>query len=344
MNNNSTPFLSRRYGAFLATALTAVATFMATPSAWAQSASWPARPVKIVVPFAPGGTTDILARAMAPELSKAFGQPFVVENRAGAGGNIGADVVAKSTPDGYTLLMGTVGTHGINKSLYSKMAYDPQKDFAPITLVAGVPNVMVVNTEKAKAAGINNVTDFIRAAKAKPGTFNMASSGNGTSIHLAGELFKTMSGTYMTHFPYSGSGPALLALVGGDMDVMFDNLPSSMQLIKSGKLKALAVTSSERSAALPDVPTIEQAGGRAMKGYDASSWFGLLAPAGTPPDIVNRIQQEASKALGTPAMKEKLLAQGAIPSGNTPAQFTAFINAEHKKWAQVVKASGAKVD
>ncbi|MEO7885392.1 MAG: tripartite tricarboxylate transporter substrate binding protein, partial [Polaromonas sp.] len=312
------------------------------PGASAQTA-WPSRPVKIVVPFAPGGTTDILARAMAPELSKAFGQPFVVENRAGAGGNIGADVVAKSAPDGYTLLMGTVGTHGINKSLYSKMAYDPQKDFAPITLVAGVPNVMVVNAEKAKAAGINNVTDFIRAAKARPGTFNMASSGNGTSIHLAGELFKTMSGTYMTHFPYSGSGPALLALVGGDMDVMFDNLPSSMQLIKAGKLKALAITSAERSAALPDVPTIEQAGGPAMKGFDASSWFGLLAPAGTPPDIVNRIQQETAKALGTPAMKEKLLVQGAIPSGNTPAQFTAFINAEHKKWAQVVKASGAKV-
>jgi len=328
----------------MATAFAALTTFMATPSAWAQSANWPTKPVKIVVPFAPGGTTDILARAMAPELSKAFGQPFVVENRAGAGGNIGADIVAKSAPDGYTLLMGTVGTHGINKSLYSKLAFDPQKDFAPITLVAGVPNVMVVNAEKAKAAGINNVTDFIRAAKAKPGTFNMASSGNGTSIHLAGELFKTMSGTYMTHFPYSGSGPALLALVGGDMDVMFDNLPSSMALIKAGKLKALAVTSSERSAALPDVPTIEQAGGPALKGYEASSWFGLLAPANTPPDIVNRIQQEAAKALGTPAMKEKLLAQGAIPSGNTPAQFTAFINAEHKKWAQVVKASGAKVD
>jgi tripartite-type tricarboxylate transporter receptor subunit TctC len=341
MHNNK-PFLSTRYGALFATALTAFSTFMATPSAWAQSASWPTKPVKIIVPFAPGGTTDILARAMAPELTKAFGQAFVIENRAGAGGNIGADIVAKSAPDGYTLLMGTVGTHGINKALYSKMAYDPQKDFAPITLVAGVPNVMVVNTEKAKAAGINNVTDFIRAAKAKPGTFNMASSGNGTSIHLAGELFKTMSGTYMTHFPYSGSSPALLALMSGDMDVMFDNLPSSMALIKSGKLKALAVTSAERSAALPDIPTIEQAGGPAMKGFEASSWFGLLAPAGTPPDIVNRIQQEAAKALGTPAMKEKLLAQGAIPSGNTPAQFTTFINAEHKKWAQVVKASGAE--
>ena len=310
----------------------------------AAQVAWPSKPVKIVVPFAPGGTTDILARAMAPELSKAFGQQFVVENRAGAGGNIGADVVAKSSPDGYTLLMGTVGTHGINKALFSKLTYDPQKDFAPITLVAGVPNVMIVNAEKAKAAGINNVADFIRAAKVTPGKFNMASSGNGTSIHLSGELFKTMSGTFMTHFPYTGSGPALLAMVGGDMDVMFDNLPSSMQLIKSGKLKALAVTSSQRSAALPDVPTVEQAGGPSLKGFDASSWFGLLAPAGTPPDIVNRIQQEVAKSLSTPAIKEKLLAQGAIPGGDTPQHFTAFINDEHRKWAQVVKASGAKVD
>ena len=327
----------------------AIASFvLTTVSLVAQPASaqstWPTKPVKIVVPFAPGGTTDILARAMAPELSKAFGQPFIVENRAGAGGNIGSDVVAKSAADGYTLLMGTVGTHGINKSLYKKMTFDPQKDFAPITLVAGVPNVMIVNTEKAKAAGINNVADFIRVAKANPGKFNMSSSGNGTSIHLAGELFKTMSGTYMTHFPYTGSGPALLALVGGDMDVMFDNLPSSMQLIKSGKLKALAVTSAQRSAALPDVPTIEQAGGPALKGFDASSWFGLLAPAGTPADVVSRIQQEVKKSLGTPAVKDKLLAQGAVPGGNTPQQFTEFINAEHRKWAQVVKASGATID
>lgn len=313
-----------------------------TPAA-AQS-SWPAKPVRIVVPFAPGGTTDILARALAPELAKAFGQPFIVDNRGGAGGNIGADIVAKSAPDGYTLLMGTVGTHGINKSLYRKMAYDPQKDFAPITLVAAVPNVMVVNAEKAKAAGLHTVADFIRIAKASPGKFNMASSGNGTSIHLAGELFKTMSGTYMIHFPYAGSGPALMGLMSGDMDVMFDNLPSSMQLIKSGKLKALAVTSAERSAALPDVPTVEQAGGPTLKGFEASSWFGLLAPAGTPPETVNRIQQEVAKSLNSSAMKEKLLAQGAIPSGNTPQQFTGFINAEHQKWALVVKTSGAKVD
>ena len=334
-------YQSNRRSAIASCALLAII-FIANPVV-AQGA-WPNRAVKIVVPFAPGGTTDILARAMAPELSKAFGQPFIVENRAGAGGNIGADVVAKSAPDGYTLLMGTVGTHGINKAPYSKMAFDPQKDFAPITLVAGVPNVMIVNAEKAKAAGINNVTDFIRAAKVTPGKFNMASSGNGTSIHLAGELFKTMSGTYMTHFPYTGSGPALLAMVGGDMDVMFDNLPSSMQLIKSGKLKALAVTSAQRSPALPDVPTVEQAGGPALKGFEASSWFGLLAPAGTPPDVVNKIQQEVKRSLGTPVLKEKLLAQGAIPGGDSPQQFTAFINAEHLKWAQVVRASGAKVD
>ncbi|MDO8458641.1 MAG: tripartite tricarboxylate transporter substrate binding protein [Burkholderiaceae bacterium] len=304
--------------------------------------AWPTKPVKIIVPFAPGGTTDLLARAMAPELSKAFGQSFIVENKAGAGGNVGADAVAKAPADGYTLLMGTVGTHGINVALYDKMPFDPVKDFAPITLVAGVPNVMVMNTEKAKTLGINNVADFIKYAKAHPGKLNMASSGNGTSIHLAGELFKSMSGTYLVHFPYRGSGPALLDLVGGTMDVMFDNLPSALPHIKSGKLKALAVTSAQRSAVLPDVPTIEQAGN--LKGYEASSWFGLLAPAGTPPDIVNRIQQEAAKALNTPAVKDKLLGQGAIPGGNTPQEFAKMIASEIKKWAQVVKASGAKVD
>ncbi|HCY16726.1 MAG TPA: MFS transporter [Curvibacter sp.] len=314
--------------------------FMAT-SSLAQS-GWPNKPVRIVVPFAPGGTTDILARAVAPELSKAFGQQFVVDNRAGAGGNVGADIVAKSPADGYTLLMGTVGTHGINKALYAKLPYDPQKDFAPITLVAGVPNVMVMNAEKAKNLGINSVADFIKYARANPGKLNMASSGNGTSIHLAGELFKSMTSIFMTHIPYRGSGPALLDMVAGNMDVMFDNLPSSMAQIKAGKLKALAVTSAQRSAAMPDIPTIEEAG--KLKGFEASSWFGLLAPAGTPPDIVNRIQHETAKALNSPAIKEKLLAQGAIPSGNTPAEFARLIDAEHKKWAQVVKNSGAKVD
>jgi tripartite-type tricarboxylate transporter receptor subunit TctC len=333
-------FSKSRRRLVLGAAALATLVFAALP-AIAQS-HWPNKPVRIVVPFAAGGTTDILARAIAPELSKAFGQQFVVDNRAGAGGNVGAEIVAKSPGDGYTLLMGTVGTHGINRALYEKLPYDPIKDFVPITLVAGVPNVMVMQTEKARSMGINSVADFIRYAKAHPGKLNMASSGNGTSIHLSGELFKSMTGVYMVHLPYRGSGPALMDLVGGTADVMFDNLPSSMQQIKAGKLKALAVTSRQRSAALPDVPTIEEAAG--LKGFDATSWFGLLAPAGTPPDIVNRIQQEVAKSLNTPAIKEKLLSQGAIPSGNSPAEFGRHIENEHRKWAQVVKASGAKVD
>ncbi len=208
--------------------LVALAAALAVPATALAQGTWPTKPVRIVVPFAPGGTTDILARTIAPELTKAFGQSFVVENRAGAGGNIGAEVVAKSPGDGYTLLMGTVGTHGINKSLYSKLPYDPQKDFAPVTLVAGVPNVMVMSTKRAQELGVNSVADFIRAAKARPGRLNMASSGNGTSIHLAGELFKSRTGIFMTHIPYRGSGPAMTDLLAGNMDVMFDNLPSAM--------------------------------------------------------------------------------------------------------------------
>ncbi|GAC1357165.1 MAG: tripartite tricarboxylate transporter substrate binding protein [Variovorax sp.] len=300
--------------------------------------------MRIVVPFAAGGTTDILARAIAPELSKAFGQQFIVDNRAGAGGNLGAEIVARAPNDGYTLLMGTVGTHGINRALYPKLPFDPIKDFAPITLVATVPNVMEMNAEKAKALNIRNVQDFIRYAKANPGKLNMASSGSGTSIHLAGELFKSMTGTFMAHIPYKGSGPALLDMVGGNADVMYDNLPSSMAQIKAGKLTALAVTSAQRSPALPDIPTVEEVGGPALKGYEASSWFGLLAPAGTSPEIANRIQREVAKSLGIPAIKEKMLAQGAIPIGGSPADFTKLIAGEHVKWAKVVKESGAKVD
>ena len=306
----------------------------------AQS-GWPTRPVRIVVPFAPAGTTDILARAAAQKLSESWGQQVIVDNRPGAGGNIGAELVAKAPPDGYTLLMGTVGTHAINASLYSKMPYDHVKDFAPITLVAGVPNVLVMNPAKAQAAKIDTVADLIRYAKANPGKLNMASSGNGTSIHLSGELFKSMTGTYMLHFPYRGSGPALLDLIGGTMDLMFDNLPSALPQIKAGKLKAIAVTSAQRSAAVPDLPTIAESG---VKGFDASSWFGLLAPAGTPADIVNRIQQETAKSFGSPAFKERLLSQGAIPGGQPPAEFAKFIAAETKKWAEVVRVSGAKVD
>jgi tripartite-type tricarboxylate transporter receptor subunit TctC len=310
----------------------------------AQSAPWPSKPVRVVVPFASGGTTDILARALAPELQKAFGQTFLIDNKPGAGGNTGAAEVAKAAPDGHTLLMGTVGTHAINAALYPKMPFDPIKDFAPISLVAGVPNVMVLNPAMAQKYGIRNVADFIKAAKANPGKFNMASSGNGTSIHLAGELFKSMSGTFMVHFPYRGSGPALVDLMGGSMDVMFDNLPSAMPHIKSGRLLALAVTSAKRSEALPDVPTVAEAGGPTLKGFEATSWFGLLAPAGTPPEVINRVQQETAKALSQPQLKERLQAQGAIPSGITPTEFTKLIAAESAKWAKVVKAAGAKVD
>jgi tripartite-type tricarboxylate transporter receptor subunit TctC len=325
-----------------ATYLIAFMFFIAVaPQAIAQS--WPSKPVRIVVPFAPGGTTDILARALAPELQKALGQSAVVENRAGAGGNVGSDAVAKSN-DGHTLLMGTVGTHGINKALYPTLPFDPVKDFAPITVVAYVPNVMVMNADKARALNIHSVQDFIKYAKANPGKLNMASSGNGTSIHLAGELFKSMGGVFMVHFPYRGSGPALLDLIGGSMDVMFDNLPSALPHIKAGKLKALAVTSSKRSSALPDLPTVEEAGGEAFKGFEASSWFGLLAPAAMPTAQVQRLHTEVAKALERPEIKEKLVAQGAIPGGNSPTDFAKHIDAEIAKWAKVVKASGAKVD
>ena len=312
------------------------------PAALRAQGAWPNKPVRIVVPFAPGGTTDILARALAPELGKAFGQTFIVDNKPGAGGNVGADMIAKSAPDGYNLLMGTVGTQAINTALYPKMPYDAARDFAPITLVAGVPNVLVMNPAKAEALKINSVADLIAYARKNPGKLNLASSGNGTSIHLSGELFKTMTGTFMVHIPYRGSGPALLDLIGGTMDLMFDNLPSALPQIRAGKLKALAVTSAQRSAAVPELPSVAEAG--PVKGFDASSWFGLLAPAGTPADIVGRIQQESAKALGSAALKERLLSQGAIPGGNSPAEFAAYIAAETTKWAAVVKASGAKVD
>ena len=317
----------------------------ATLPLWSNAQSaWPSKPVRIVVPFAAGGTTDILARAIAPELQRVFNQPFIVDNKPGAGGNNGAAEVAKSPADGYTVLMGTVGTHAINPALYPKMPYDHVKDFAPITLVAGVPNVVVMNPASAQKYMVASVADLVRAARANPGKMNVASSGNGTSIHLAAELFKTLTGTFMLHLPYRGSGPALIDLIAGNVDLMFDNLPSALPHIKSGKLKALAVTSGARSGVLPDLPTVAEAGGLLLKNYEASSWFGLLAPAGTPADVVRRLQEETAKALAQPQVKERLLSQGAVPGGMTPASFAAFIGAETKKWAQVVKASGAKID
>ena len=324
--------------------LAAAAALPLSPHAARAQAGWPSRPVRIVVPFAAGGTTDILARALAPELQRAFGQPFVVDNKPGAGGNNGAAEVAKSPGDGYTLLMGTVGTHAINPSIYPKMPYDHVKDFAPVTLVAGVPNVLVLNPASAQKYGVNTVVDLIRAARANPGRLNVASSGNGTSIHLAAALFKSLTGPFMLHLPYRGSGPALIDLMAGNVDLMFDNLPSAMPHIKSGRLKALAVTSGVRSGAMPELPTVAEAGGSLLRNYEASSWFGLLAPAGTPADVVLRLQQETAKAMALPAMKERLLSQGANPGGMAPAEFVKFIDAETKKWAVVVKASGAKID
>lgn len=304
--------------------------------------AWPTKPVRIVVPFPAAGTTDIVARAISAELQKTWGQSVIIDNRPGAGGNIGSDVVAKSAPDGYTLLMGTVGTHSINASLFAqngqKMPFDPAKDFVPITLCAAVPNVMVIYPK----LPVNSVAEFIQYAKANPGKINMASSGNGTSIHLTGELFKTLTGVYMVHLPYRGSAPALTDLMAGNVNVMFDNLPSAMPFIKTGRLKALAVTSKNPSPALPGVPTMEQATG--LKDFDASSWFGLFAPAGTPRAIVDKIQSDVAKALAVPEVRERLVSQGAEPGGNTPDQFAAFIKAEVDKWARVVKFSNAKVD
>ncbi|RTL19524.1 MAG: tripartite tricarboxylate transporter substrate binding protein [Burkholderiales bacterium] len=309
----------------------------------AAQAPWPSRPLRLIVPFTPGGTTDLLARAIAPELQQRLGQPVVVDNRGGAGGNIGTAEVARAT-DGHTLLMGTVGTQAINAALYPRLPYDPLRDFAPITLVAAVPNVLVLNPANALRYGIHSVADLVRVARANPGRLNMASSGNGTSIHLAGELFKRMTGSFMLHFPYRGSGPALLDLVSGNMDLMFDNLPSALPQIKAGKLLALAVTSAQRSPAMPELPTVAEAGGPLLQGYEASSWFGLLAPASQPAEQVARLQREAAAALTMPALRERLASQGAVAGGGSSIEFAALIAAETAKWARVVKASGAKVD
>jgi tripartite-type tricarboxylate transporter receptor subunit TctC len=321
----------------VAALVAAIAIVTAGPVAAQAAANYPAKPVRLVVPFPPGGTTDILARAVAQKLSETWGQQVIVDNRPGAGGNIGSELVAKSQPDGYTLLMGTVGTHAINPSLYAKMPYDHVKDFVPVILVAGVPNVLVVNP----SLPVNSVQELIAYGKANPNKLNFASSGNGTSIHLSGELFRTMTGVQMTHVPYKGSSPALTDLMGGQVQLMFDNLPSSLQFIKAGKLRALAVTSLARSQALPDVPTLAESG---LPGFEASSWFGVLAPAGTPPDIVAKLNGAIAAWLASSDAKEKLLGQGAIAAGGSPDAFVKHIANESAKWAKVVKASGAHVD
>jgi tripartite-type tricarboxylate transporter receptor subunit TctC len=315
-----------------------IAVALGLSSAAQAQAPYPSRPVRVVVPFAAGGTTDIFARLIADKLSQNLGQQFIIDNRGGAGGNIGTDAVAKAAPDGYTLVMGTVGTHAINASLYAKMPYDPLTDFEGVAFAAGVPNLMVVNPKNVKAT---NVKDFIAEAKASAKKFNMASSGNGTSIHLSGELFKQVTGVEMPHVPYRGSGPAINDLVGGQVDVMFDNLPSSIEQAKAGNLRALAVTSAQRSPALPDVPTLAESG---LPNFEASSWFALFAPKGTPPEITNKLNAEVRKALEGEDLKKRFAELGGEIRPMSPAELMAYVRAEHGKWAQVVKASGARLD
>ena len=307
-----------------------------SPVIFAQSSNYPSKPIKIIVPFTPAGTTDILARAVANEMTKALGQSVSVENRAGAGGNLGSDAVAKAPPDGYTLLVGAVSPQAINVSLYPNMPYDVMRDFEHITLIAAVPNLLEVNP----GVPVSTVKELIEYAKARPGKLAYASSGSGTSIHLSAELFKSMTGVEMLHIPYKGSSPAVTDLISGQVQLMFDNLPSSLQQVKAGKLRAIAVTSSKRSPVLPDIPTIAES----LPGYEASSWFGMHAPAKTPRDIINKLYATVAKSLRTPEMTERLSSQGADPVGNTPEQFTEFVRAEIAKWAKVVKASGAKVE
>jgi tripartite-type tricarboxylate transporter receptor subunit TctC len=303
---------------------------------FAQDA-WPTRPITVIVPFPAGGTTDIVARLAGVELSRELGQPVIIDNRPGAGGNIGSQAVARAAADGYTLVMGTVGTHAINPSLYKKMPYDHIKDFAPISRVANVPNLLVANPSQP----FKTVPELIAYAKANPDTLTFASSGNGTSIHLAGELFKVLTGVKMQHVPYKGSAPALADLMAGQTSIMFDNLPSSIAFVRAGKLRPIAITTLHRAPELPNVPTVAESG---VPGFDASSWFGLLAPANTPPAVIKRIDDALIKVLATTDLKKKIIDQGGEPVGEKPEQFAAFIKSETIKWAKVVKESGASVD
>ncbi|PRD65371.1 Bug family tripartite tricarboxylate transporter substrate binding protein [Malikia granosa] len=304
--------------------------------AFAQS-KYPSKPVTILVPFAAGGTTDILGRLIGRHLATRLGGSVIIDNKPGAGGGVGASMVAKAAGDGHTLLMGTIGTHAINQYLYKKLAYDPFKDFAPVSLVAMVPNVLVVHPSQP----FKTVKEMIAYAKANPGKLNYASAGNGTSIHLSGAMFEQMAQVDMVHVPYKGSAPAVADLLAGQTNCMFDNLPSSMPHIKSGALRAIAVTSGQRFPALPHVPTIAESG---LPGYDATSWFGLWAPASTPADLVARLNQEINKILSLPEVKQTMLDQGAEAAPDTPQQFAAFIQSEAAKWSKVVKAANVQLD
>jgi tripartite-type tricarboxylate transporter receptor subunit TctC len=298
--------------------------------------AWPNKPVRLVSPFAAGGGTDAFARPLAAQLSQQLGQQFVIDNRAGAGGTIGADHVAKSPADGYTFLVGAVH-HTIAVSVYAKLPYDIEKDLVPVTMVASVPSVVVVHPK----VPVNSIKELVAYAKANPGKLNFASAGNGTSHHLAGELFKVLTGTQINHVPYKGAGPAMQDLLGGQVDLMFDGMGTSAPQIRSQKLRPLAVTTAGRSPAFPDIPTMAEAG---IGNYEVTTWYAIWAPAGTPADIVNKLQQEVAKAMQAPMIKEVWAQQGAAAGGNTPAEFNKFIKQEIVKWGEVAKAAGARID
>ncbi len=321
-----------------------VACLAAAPlAAVAQGTAYPSKPIRLIVPYPPGGPLDTAARTLAERVKDSLGT-VVVENRAGAGGNIGVDYVAKQPADGYTLVIGAVATHAINPWLFSKLPYDPIKDFAPITLIAQVPNVRVMPPETAGKLGINSVPDLVNYMRRNPGKLSYASGGNGSGGHMAGELLKSMAGVSMVHIPYAGAAPAQLGLLGGQTELMFDNLASAAANIRAGKLRAFAVTTSARAASFPELPTMAEAGGKSLAGFDVTTWFGVFAPAGTPPAIVSRLNDEMRKALVTPEMRERLTRMGAEPSPTSPGEFAAFIRAELAKYEKVVKFSGAKVD
>jgi tripartite-type tricarboxylate transporter receptor subunit TctC len=302
----------------------------------AQTA-YPDRPIKLIVPYPPGGTTDLLARTLAPRLSERLGQPILIENRAGAGGVIGSQVVAKSPADGYTLVFGSIASHGILPAIQVPPPYDPIRDFYPVSLVAITPNVLLANV----AAPAKNVAELIALAKSQPGKLNFGSTSLGGSPHMSGELLKSQAKIQMVHVPYKGGAPMLVDLMGGQISYAFDNLPSSIQHIRSGKVKALAVTTAKRWPHAPEIPTMAEAG---LTGYESSAWFGLLAPGNTPKAIVDLLQKQVSFILKQPEVEKIYLEQGAMPVGNSPDEFVRFITAEMQKWKTVVSDTGVKLD
>jgi tripartite-type tricarboxylate transporter receptor subunit TctC len=321
-------------------ALGAVVALVLAGAALAQTPTYPTKPIRLVVPYPAGGPLDTAARALAERLKESLGT-VIVENRPGAGGNLGVDQVAKSSPDGYTLVIGAVATHAVNPWLFSKLPYDPVKDFVPITLIAHVPNVLVMTPERAAQLKIASARDLFEYLRRNPGQLNYASGGNGSAGHMAGELLKSQGQVSAVHIPYAGAGPAQLGLLAGQTDFMFDNLASATSQIKAGKLRAFAVTTLQRAPSLPDVPTMAESG---VPGFDVSTWFGVFAPTGTPAPIVARLNESFTAALRTPEMRERLARMGAEPAPMSSAQFAELVKAELAKYEKVVKFSGARVD